>query len=156
METGKIKSLLEKYWAGESSLEEENAIKAYYQGADIDKELMHFKALFNYYDESKEITLEKSIESMIPAEEAKVISFGRLRAIAAAVIILAVSVFGINYLSNQKEAKEKQMMAMEVADPEEAYELTKEALAYLSSNFEKGSKSLNKLPAAMESTIIFK
>lgn len=156
METQRIKELLDKYWAGESSLEEENQIGAYFQRLDIDDELVQYKPLFNYYIEEKDIKLERSIESMLPKQEAKIFTINRVRAIAASLAIVAASVFGFNYLNTNSILGKENKMTAEVQDPEEAYALTMEALAYLSSNYEKGSTKLRKLPKAMESTIIFK
>ena len=156
METRRIKELLDKYWAGESSLDEEGQIASYFQGSDIDDELVQFRPLFNFYEDEKEIKLEKSIESMLPRQEAKIFTLNRVRAVAATVAIIAASVFGFNYLNTSSILAKDNKVIAEIEDPEEAYAMTMEALAYLSSNYEKGSTKLRKLPKAMESTIIFK
>jgi hypothetical protein len=156
METQRIKELLDKYWAGESSLEEESQIADYYHGSDIDSELLQFKPLFNFYRDEKKVELERSIESMLPKQEAKIFTINRVRAVAATLAIIVASVFGFNYLQTNPITNNSVNATVEVQDPEEAYALTMEALAYLSSNYEKGSTKLRKLPKAMESTIIFK
>ena len=156
METQRIKELIDKYWAGESSLDEEGQIASYFQGSDIEDELVQFKPLFNFYEDEREIKLEKSIESMLPKQEAKIFTLNRVRAVAATVAIIAASVFGFNYLNTNSILGNDNKVVAEIQDPEEAYAMTMEALAYLSSNYEKGSTKLRKLPKAMESTIIFK
>jgi hypothetical protein len=55
-----IKTLLEKYWAGESSLEEEKIIYTYFKGSDIDPDLKEFVPFFNYFNSEKDITIDIS------------------------------------------------------------------------------------------------
>ncbi|KXB41427.1 hypothetical protein HMPREF1870_01521 [Bacteroidales bacterium KA00344] len=43
-----IKQLLERYWRCETSLEEENILRAFFSQENIPAELMHYKAFFNY------------------------------------------------------------------------------------------------------------
>ena len=156
METQIIKELLDKYWAGESTLEQESQIRAYFEGSEIDSELMQYKPLFNFYGTEKNISLERSIDTMLPKQETKIFTINRIRAIAATVLVVVASIFGFNYLQTNTGSGTNNTIAVEVQDPEEAYALTMEALSYLSSNYEKGSGKLKKLPEALESTIIFK
>lgn len=55
MEKAMIKALLEKYWQAETTVEEEQALAAYFQGPDIDPELQQYSDLFAYFDEELQV-----------------------------------------------------------------------------------------------------
>jgi len=44
------KAVLEKYWAGETTIAEEKALKAYFSSNQISEELLPYAALFQYYE----------------------------------------------------------------------------------------------------------
>ena len=69
-----IEQLLERYWAAETSLEEEGILRAFFSQKEIPAELEQYRALFNY--ESEEIgahhlgdDFDARILSMIEEEE---------------------------------------------------------------------------------------
>jgi len=55
MEKAMIRTLLEKYWQAETTVEEEQALAAYFQGPDIDPELQPYRDLFAYFDEELQV-----------------------------------------------------------------------------------------------------
>ena len=56
-----IKILLDKYWAGESSLEEEKMIYAYFKRGNIEPDLQEFAPLFSYFNSEKETTIDQAL-----------------------------------------------------------------------------------------------
>ena len=103
MEYKNIKELMEKYWAGETDLQEESTLKTYFAGADVHPSLEQFRALFSYYNTARE---DKSLDSIDTAvlehiqvkaapKEAKIKSLSRVLSIAAAILVLigTVTVF---------------------------------------------------------------
>jgi len=96
MEYKNIKELMEKYWDGETDLQEESTLKTYFAGADVHPSLEQFRALFSYYDVARK---DKSLDSIDTAvlehirgkaapKEAKVRSLTRVLSIAAAILVL--------------------------------------------------------------------
>ncbi len=55
MEKAMIKALLEKYWQAETTVEEEQALAAYFQGPDIDPGLQPYSDLFAYFQEEVQV-----------------------------------------------------------------------------------------------------
>jgi hypothetical protein len=50
MDSDYIKTLVEKYWHCETTLEEEKILREYFSGKDIPEELISCSGLFRYYD----------------------------------------------------------------------------------------------------------
>lgn len=61
MNISQIEALLDKYWSGESTLEEERLLKAYFASGDVDPRLRKFAPLF------AALTAEQSVEYARPA-----------------------------------------------------------------------------------------
>ena len=55
MEKAMIRTLLEKYWQAETTVEEEQTLAAYFQGPDIDPELQPYRDLFAYFEEELQV-----------------------------------------------------------------------------------------------------
>lgn len=60
----RINDLLEKYWEGETTVEEENILKSYFQNGQIMPEHEAFTPLFVYFNEQK-----KLLYSLPPVED---------------------------------------------------------------------------------------
>lgn len=60
-----INGLIEKYFAGETSLEEEQILRGYFSGSDIDVRLRTYAPLFQFFENEKEIAFDGS---KIPSE----------------------------------------------------------------------------------------
>ena len=156
MEPKQINHLLDKYWAGESSLEEEKTLRTYFSSSDVDPSLVKYIALFDYFNQESETSLSKDPSDYIKTET-KVISLSsRMKAVAAAAVILFAAIFAFQHLNSEFNNPKTIVLADEIANPDEAYEITKEALAYLSGNYKKGAEPLKVIPKSIESTRIFK
>lgn len=132
----RIKKLSEKYWAGETSLEEEAELKEYYkQNPSLTQEGQYFRQV-------KQLQNEPNIRFSHPAK----IGMRARWSVAAAVtvgLIAAVLVL--------EDARNQDQFAIE--DPQEAYEITKKALMMVSSGLNEGkkySKEITKLNEAEE------
>jgi hypothetical protein len=55
-----IQALLEKYWAGESTLEEERQLKGYFASGNVDERLRQYSPLFQAFREEKAVQLNKN------------------------------------------------------------------------------------------------
>ncbi len=139
-----IKSLLDKYWEGETSLSEEQALKDYFKSGHVADHLKEYQGLFDFYslEASKvsSIDMKKLLDKQSSNHSAKIRPLrGWLVSVAAAVTLLVSAV----WLYNQKETLVSEDYVYEVEDPEEALEITKDALAFLSIKFDESSKTIN-------------
>ena len=152
-----IAVLLEKYWEGETSVEEEANLKQYFNGGAVAEQFREFTPLFAYYEAAKDTTLSKEFDEKILEQlsGAKVISIEKrswfvsgLR-IAASVLLLITA----GYFFNKDQQTSNKSMAEkgEINDPKVALQEVKRALAMVSAKMNTGNshiKALSKLDAA--------
>lgn len=167
METREISVLIDKYWGGTSTLEEESQIKAYFNSDKVDDSLLELRPLFAYFSEAGLDSQDKLPSDYIKTEieesndqkesDTRIINLRWLRAVAAVGVLLlgAYFVFNPSFQTNEKSASISANNA-EIEDVEEAYEITREALAFLSNKYTKGTDPLATLPKSINSTRIFK
>jgi len=155
MNTQDINALLEKYWEGDSSLTDEQALKSYFNRPNIATEHEEYQGLFNALNGSKEYTISQlnretllHLAQSIPVEpETKVIRFKWMQPlrIAAAIAFLMIAGWVV---MDQMAAPQIDLQASTVETPEEALEQSRAALLYVSSILNKGvqaSEELNHL-----------
>ncbi len=131
-----INILLEKYWEGETTLEEEKIIKKH-----LAKENNQTSTLFKYFENEKNITYEGKIpdRDIAGKKEAKVINFSIKKiAIAASIIFLIATVF---FIGNNQSENSAKIAKTEIKNKDKAMKLAEEALQLLAMNIEKGKKS---------------
>ena len=148
MDEIKVKELLDKYWEGETSLEEERELSSYFVSSQVTDEFAPFIPLFAFFEEGRHIRMEGSVVQP-PMEEikGKVINIRWLISIAASIAVF-LAVFFIN-----KKISTEQSVQYAFEDtyhtPEEAYAEVKKALLYVSTKMNKGvstaAESLEKM-----------
>jgi len=155
MNSEEIKHLLQKYFDGDTTLEEEIFLKNFFSGGDIPEELNVEKEIFRYFILSAEIPepsadFEEKIFSAIGHEDSNIIQTGRrmrlyltLTGAAAGLLILAASYF---FFTGRPEPRDT------YSDPELAYAETMKILVDVSSRLNKGTKSLRQLSALYDET----
>lgn len=131
-----IKALLDKYWEGETTLQEEAQLRAYFQQADgIDARFQADAVWFGYTHAQ---AAQRSQRSM-PVLQARPTVHRRLLAWAvAASVALAV---GVSWWQHQPQPASPMVAAAPMdtyEDPKAAYEATKAALKRLSKGLNKG------------------
>lgn len=124
MELVNIEKLIEKYENAETSLQEEQKLKEYFQQDDIPAHLLELKAMFNYFDESSKESYTKSIPLKPRRSNWKWLSI-------AATVALLVSIYTINSPGtlNESERQEAQL----------AFQETQKAFQLISQNLNKGN-----------------
>ncbi len=154
MDLQKIEKLLQKYYNGETSLEEEEVLRTFFASRDVPGHLEAEKEMFSYYysqssDEATNPNLEGKILDAIRIEGSRY----RMQpvkkrlylftSIAASFLILLGSYFlitgknGIGFsLNKYKDTHES---------PELAYLETKKTLLLISEKFNRGTKELQTL-----------
>ena len=128
-----IIELIEKYFSGKTSLEEEKKLKQYFSSARISQELKKYEPLFQYYEKSgKEQLSNRPLFPDTTQKEKRII---RTRIISIAFAAASVLLIAGLFLLLQTEKKNIQST---VSDPVVAYNQTKEALLYVSKTLNKG------------------
>ncbi|MFK7981953.1 MAG: hypothetical protein AB8G86_18380 [Saprospiraceae bacterium] len=140
------KALLEKYWAGETSIAEEKALKAYFNSSEVTTELLRYVPLFTYYESSQKKTLNPSVKNLLLAKNKRV---GKpiirtkkylIRSIAAAILVAIMATIG--FQKTQVPSKAERVAAYwvnkEIKDPKEAFLKTKAALLLVSKKLNNG------------------
>jgi hypothetical protein len=101
MEQEKIKQLLEQYWQGETSLEDEKLLREFFLGNTVPEELKKYTSLFAWKNKQQEITTNNK-QLIIPRKRV-IHSFYPALKIAASVLI--VMVFGISVYTHYQQEK---------------------------------------------------
>ena len=147
MNTKEIKQLLEKYYNGESSIDEELILKDFFSREIVPDELEIEKDIFIYYSESSAIHLPSEgfgtrIINAIDDYEKNHAGFRWSRiyrtvtGIAAGILILAGSYFFFTYRSEPADT---------FSDPEIAYNEAMKILYVVSSRLNNGTRELEKV-----------
>ena len=160
-----IDELLEKYWAGETSLKEEDQLRVYFTGQEIAEEHLPFVEVFTYQDEISKAVLPDDFDDQILAEiqsrsTTKVIKpafgFRKLLAVAAAVLFMISA--SVLLLKKQKPSNDLADVPHLIINGEiyypateaEAYQLTRQALLLVSSKMTKEPKASIKIIKKIE------
>ena len=157
MNTNDIKILLEKFYNGETSTEEEKALADFFLGEGVPDEFLSDRRLFCALSETPvEVPYEstQAVESLIdsfreeqPARKS-IKTFGLTYSIAGVAASLAL-IFGvIQYQKNRQQ--EATSLADTYKTPDEAYRATVDALQLFSENFSKGTESMEKANRHLE------
>ena len=117
-----IEKLLEKYLNAETTIAEENKLRAYFTGNEVAPHLQGYIPLFGYFSESKNERFTKTIQLKSQKRNWKWLS-------VAASVVLLVSVYS-GYQNVQQRKAEK------------VYAQTIEHLQLLSNNLNKGNAAI--------------
>ena len=148
MDYNHIKSLLDKYWEGDTSLQEEAELKMYFSSNEVDEKLKPFKSLFQFFKEEREdgstIGLEQKILDEIQGTTPKTRKLSPWRPLLkyAAVLVFALfSGYAIFYGSMNSPVNESIVYDDNPQEAIEAYNEVKAALALVSNKLEKGTST---------------
>jgi hypothetical protein len=160
MDLKRIKLLLEKYYSGESTLDEENILREYFGREVVDKELIADKDIFIYQmQENNKSTEIPDISDQI-WDNIKDIDNKKLHLIkpksylflriAASVVVVLGSYF---LLKNDIFNKEQEIEFTDTYEnPELAYQQAKETLMYVSAMLNNGTDHLEPIHKVNEGT----
>ncbi len=85
----KIDDLLDKYFEGETSCEEEQWIRHYFSEEEVPEHLLCYKPMFTYFE--NEIAREQARNKFIPRRKRAIYTLSGIA--ACAIIVVAVSTF---------------------------------------------------------------
>ncbi len=149
-----INHLLEKYWKSETTLHEENILREYFTSDSVPPDHKQYADLFNYFSLSANVAMPDGKKAktitMVSRRERK--SWLRPMMGAAASLVIMFAVF--TFYNNTNPSMSDNVYVVE--SPDEALEITKDALAFLSINVDKGTSTMNTNIKKMSSTNIIK
>ena len=134
MVSNNIEALLEKYDNGETTLKEEQQLRAYFSQENVAPHLESYRVMFQYFANTKQETSTREV----PVVATKRSYIYQWIAVAAVIVIL----FGIfiQFTGNDQKSFD------DLTDEQQmAYNQTKEAFDLLSSKFNQGASNVNML-----------
>ena len=156
MRISNIDDLLEKYWEGETTLQEEQDIKAYFATGDVSPEHLEIAPLFGYFAKESSVNTQKDFATKLQdTPKSKVFNLSMYIRTMAAVFALAICAY-VGYQVGQDANGSNDVMAYEIDDPEKALEVTKQALAMLSTKLTDQTESVSQDMQRADSANIFK
>jgi len=148
MDSNKIEELLNKYWACETSLEEEQQLKEFFRGQSIPEQLKETAELFRYFEIHKKKSLNDSsfdgqVMNRVNPKRGKVVSlvYSAMK-IAAGVSVLVVATW---FVRNEIRKNDPVEMVDTYDDPKLAFEETKKALMMISKSFGRAEMETKKI-----------
>jgi len=154
MKSEEIKRLLEKYYEGESTVEEEVYLKNFFSLGNIPEDLINEKEIFSYYLKSAivpepSLVFEKNIIAALDSigeaslDQKRRRAFGIFTSVAALILILTGSYFFFIHKSEPRDT---------FSDPEIAYAETMKILYGVSIRLNKGTQALDRMSSMQEVT----
>lgn len=146
MDSKTIHSILDKYWEGETSLEEEKTLRAFFNRDDVPQEFANVQPLFRFFKEEQEAYLNgdfeerlstklKAVDNQIPRRHSLTYYIKRVAAVAAIFIAILVFMNRSNILGDPPALAS----AQQKAEAKIAYVEAKAALLLISKKLNKGT-----------------
>lgn len=142
----KTEHLLDKYWNADSTLEEENELRQHFQKHEPGDSPE--AALFAFFEEQRQTTFQKPV-AFKPRH--RFIQMRYLLSIAASVIILSIAYFSFTFAPQSARSNHRV-----IDNPEEALQVTLDALSIVNGSLEKGEQKVLKGMHHLDKTFIFK
>jgi len=145
-----IGQLLEKYWNCETSLEDEQLLRNYFNGPDVAEQMKDAAELFRFFEAERKRSLEEEFDSSVmrvvkkTERKAKVVSMVRwvqVARIAAGVLVMVAA----TYFVRNELIKSNPAEIDTFSDPKQALEETKKALMMISKSFGKAKEGAGKI-----------
>lgn len=162
----RINDLIEKYFAGETSLEEEKILRGYFNGSNIDPRLLSYAPLFQFFEREKTVVFPDA--KMPKFQETKTVNiqkqpfsykilrggnFWKLAATLAFLVVGSVAIFKVfepkstpiaqTTRITKKPGGAKMIILDGEGDEKEALAQVNQALALVSKKMKKGTDKTN-------------
>ena len=154
MEFNKIRELLDRYWEGESSLEDEAQLRSFFSTnrQDLPADLKEAQPLFSYFAAEAAIELSELPEMEVPVVQMRPPRPWEHWMKYAAIFLMAV---GVGYAARSFQSRQERILlasADTYSDPQKAFAATQKALQLLAKNLNKGTSQVQKLSYFNEAT----
>lgn len=147
MDSEKINKLLQKYWDCQTTLEEEQELKAYFKDHSPDA-MKETASLFQYFTELKDkqltdVSFEPNVMKQLkrPKGQMRSLVYNAMR-IAAGIIVLVMAVWLVRMEVREMTPDES---TDTYDDPKMAFEETKKALMMISRSFSTAEEQARKI-----------
>ena len=164
-EIKRVEILLDKYWQGESTREEEAALKKYFNGDNVADHLKYIQPLFvmlqqnggkelgNNFDEDIKRRLKpKGLTSLRRSSQLA----GNVVKIAATLVLVLVAIYLLRPGLDRNDNSDDQAVQLGTFDdPKEAYEQVKKSLQLVSVKLNKGSGYMQELSKFNKGATLF-
>jgi len=145
MEHNNIEKIIEKYFDGNTTLQEEQSLRSYFQQNEVAPQLEVYRSYFGYLDQEKKPQFEKQIR--LPQKNTKKYSWS----LVAAIVIIS----GISLIYENQKTTYEDLGTFD--DPELAIQETQKALQLVSKHLNKGMEQTKHLETFNQSKkLIFK
>jgi len=148
MEYQQIKKLIDRYFQGETSVEEEQTLRRYFASGKIDERLQEYTPLFRFFAlekerEPEEIPLEGFLDQFRESRSRSLApNPGRMNWLMkiAAVLLLAAGLWwAYQYQDNVSQTAGVDWSKYEITNEQEALKITRGALFKASENLNRGA-----------------
>ena len=130
MELANIEKLLEAYFKGETTLDEEKGLRKYFTKEDVPSHLLQYKSIFLAF----EVAQGERTQNNFALPKSEQMSKKNWMYMVAAILVLAFLVGGIYKAQPKYSPEEREALA--------ALQKTKEVMLLLSQNLNKGTEQL--------------
>mgnify|MGYP000639411304 FL=1 len=148
-----IDHLIQKYWDGESSLEEERQLKDYFNSGSVDDAHKSLIPMFRYYKSESKLTTDFVPDLSFTNESKPKVRYliPKIMAVAASLLLLLTVTY------NQLDVSDTSYnnKYTEVENPDEALAIAVEALGFLGTKYKKGTAPVSKGLKNLEKTDVF-
>lgn len=149
MDSSRIEELLKKYWNCETSLEEEEQLRVFFQGKNIPDQFKETAGLFRYFESQKkkslnDPTFDNQLVAKVSTVKSKTVKllYNSMR-IAAGVAVLMVAIWFMR--DEIKGTTTTAQVEDTYDDPKLAFEETKKALLIISKSFQSAESQAKKI-----------
>lgn len=150
MGSDQIEQILDKYWAGETSLEEESSLIQYFCSDQIAQQHLMYQPIFQVFSDSRDQKISASFEQTLiqkiakesnpiptPIKQIQTRSINRFIGIAASILIIIVA--GLFIVNNSKNDAQIDLYADTFSSPEEALDEIKSAFVVLTTQMSEST-----------------
>lgn len=147
----KIRKLLDRFYMGETTLEEEKILQEYFSSASIPEELLPDRDLFRSLEPAGNSVavpngLNQKILDVIDQQEKMVVRTRRISVFAlsglAAGLLVVIALYVGYFRADQADLLASHQMTDTYDDPQDAYEEARRTLAYVSAKLNTGTSEL--------------
>jgi len=149
MTTEQINRILEKYWDGDTSVEEERALRTFFSGDSVPEELKKYQPLFLWKTKQLQIKGSKTLKTGF--KKSPSIQWYPFLKIAASVLLIFT--LGIGFYTHYEQEKYMDRIFSETySNPEDALQETKNVIGRISSvlNLAKDKRAESQVSDSLE------
>ena len=154
-----IRKLLDRFYTGETTLEEEQILQDYFSSTSIPEELMPDRDLFRTLGTSDSVAvpegLNQKILDVIDQQEKKVVRTRRISVFSlsglAAGLLVVIALY-MGYFRADRPGMLAHQMNDTYENPQDAYEEARRTLAYVSAKLNTGTSGLEHVKQVSKAT----